>query len=335
MHFPNTVRPKASAAIATRLSQRAAAERQEFLRDVCDGLSQTRKTLPCKYFYDVRGSRLFDQICELPEYYPTRTEAGILQTHRDDILDAIGDGVVLLEPGSGSSRKTRLLLQGDCRWRSYVPMDISGEYLAEVAEGLRQEFPWLPIHPIAADFTSDDEPQWPKAVREANERVLFFPGSTIGNFPPLQAVSLLRRFARWSDCNGGLLIGFDLQKDIRVLEEAYDDAAGVTAAFNLNLLTRINRELSADFILDEWQHRSVYDTTHHRIEMQLISRSHQSVRVGGQTFHFRRGESICTEHSHKYSIESFEHLAGSGGWNKTHVWTDEERRFAVMLLHRR
>jgi dimethylhistidine N-methyltransferase len=301
-----------------------------FLRDVLRGLARPRKRLPCKFFYDARGSELFDEICRLDEYYPTRSEASVLRRHGGAIADAVGPGAVFIEYGSGNSKKTRLLLDRLHAPAAYVPVDISGEHLARTARRLARDYPGLEVRPVCADFTRPFA--LPPLARPAARRVVFFSGSTIGNFPPAEAVRLLRRIARQVGPGGGLLIGVDLKKDVRVLEAAYNDRRGVTAEFNLNLLARINRELGADFDVGQFRHRAVYNARAGRIEMYLDSRAAQAVHVGGESFAFAQGESVCTEFSYKYSPEEFRALAGRAAFAVEHVWTDARGWYSVQFL---
>jgi L-histidine N-alpha-methyltransferase len=301
----------------------------EFLRDVLDGLAREPKVLPCKYFYDARGSELFERICELEEYYPTRCEAEILRNQAAEMAALFGPRCVLIEYGSGSSRKTRLLLDRLNEPAAYVPVDISAEHLLHSARALAIRYPGLAIRPVAADFTrSFSLPPLPSATR----RVVFFSGSTVGNFHPSEAVGLLTHIARLVGTGGGLLIGVDLKKDRATLERAYDDREGVTAAFNLNLLVRINRELGADFAIDRFRHRALYDEVLGRIEMHLVSAETQPVHVADRAFQFARGESICTEYSYKYSISDFRALAARAGFTVDRVWTDEGSLYSVQYL---
>ncbi|MFO0881609.1 MAG: L-histidine N(alpha)-methyltransferase [Gemmataceae bacterium] len=296
-----------------------------FLRDVHAGLSRTSKTLPCKYFYDARGSALFDQICELPEYYPTRTELAILRNHVGEITRHLGRDCTLIEYGSGSSLKTRLLL-AQLSGGVYHPVDISREHLLASARTLAAEFPTLLVDPICADFTRPfTVPHRPKTGR----KVVYFSGSTIGNFPRPEALRLLHQISEQIAPGGGLLIGVDLRKDRATLEAAYNDAAGVTAAFNLNLLVRINRELSGTFDLDRFRHRAVYHEAAGRIEMYLISLDDQVVEVDGEEFAFEAGERICTEYSCKYTREEFAEMLREAGLEVRQVWTDPQQLFSV------
>ncbi|MCH8805400.1 MAG: L-histidine N(alpha)-methyltransferase [Planctomycetes bacterium] len=301
-----------------------------FLRDVLDGLGQTPKTLPCKYFYDERGSRLFDAICELDEYYLTRTEIAIMRDNGRAIGRAIGPGCCLVEFGSGSSVKTRLLLDHLDDPVACILIDISRKHLLESAAELADQYPDLQVIAVCADFASNCELPCPR--RAAARRAVYFPGSTIGNFRPADAEQLLRRIARIVGRGGGLLIGADLKKDRETLERAYNDRAGVTSAFNLNLLHRINRELGADFDLDAFRHRATYNAAHGRIESHLVSRRAQTVRLNGSVFRFERGETIHTESSHKYSLDGFRALADRAGFDVQDVWTDERGLFSVQYL---
>lgn len=305
-------------------------ERERFLADALYGLRQRRKTLPCKYFYDAEGSKLFDQICVLPEYYPTRTELAILRAHAAEMAQGLGPETLLVEYGSGSSVKTRLLLDRLARPAAYVPVDISREHLLETALALRLDYPGLEILPVCADFTA--AVALPKPRRPAARRAVYFPGSTIGNFSEAGAIALMAGVARQVGPGGAFLVGVDLAKDPRVLERAYDDAAGVTAAFNLNLLARMNRELDADFDLRRFRHRAVWAPGPSRIEMHLVSTVEQVVRVDGAEIRFERGESICTEHSHKYTLPGFARLARRAGLAVRRVWTDPGERFSVQYL---
>lgn len=310
--------------------QTAADTDQQFLRDVQDGLRQPRKTLPCKYFYDAEGSRLFDRICELDEYYPTRTELGIMRDHAPEMARRIGPRCVLIEPGSGSSLKTRLLLDELQRPVAYVPVDISEEHLRASADALDADYPDLRVIPVCADFTSPFE--LPPICGEPSRRVVYFPGSTIGNFHPAAAGALLTRLTRLVGAEGGVLIGIDLKKDMAVLERAYNDAEGVTAAFNLNLLARINRELDGDFDLEQFAHRAFYDREHGRIEMHLESLKRQTIRVAGESFRLNQGETIRTECSYKYDLAAFTDLARTAGLQPLQRWTDSRQYFAVLYL---
>ncbi len=305
--------------------------------DVRAGLAAAPRKLPPKYFYDEAGARLFERITELDAYYPTRTELAILERHIGEIAAAVGPAVRLVEFGSGSGLKTRLLLRHLHRPACYLPVDISRAQLRELAHALAGEFPALEVLPVCADYTR----AWslPRTGREAMRTVAFFPGSTIGNFEPPEAVAFLSRVRGLCGPGGGLLIGADLEKDRATLERAYDDTEGVTAAFNLNLLQRINRECGADFDLSAFRHHAFYDDVHHRIEMRLIATRGSVVTLPAPAgdgealeFRFRRGDFITTEYSHKYTPARFRALAAAAGWGVDRVWTDERPWFSVWLL---
>ena len=300
----------------------------EFARDVIAGLSARPKWLWAKYFYDDRGSELFEQITALPEYYPTRTELGILDARAAEIARFIPPGTALIEFGSGSTAKAGIVLRA-AAVAAYVPVDISAGFLNSEATRLARDLPHLRILPVAADFTTPFE--LPAAIR-TRPRVGFFPGSTIGNFEPPQAAEFLRHAARLLGQRAHFIVGVDLVKDERVLEAAYDDAAGVTAAFNLNLLRRINRELGADFDLDRFRHKALYNRAQHRIEMHLESLAAQNVVLGDRVIPFTAGETIHTESSYKYTVESFQALAAQAGWSPAAVWTDPKGYFSLHAL---
>jgi dimethylhistidine N-methyltransferase len=299
-----------------------------FASDVLDGLSQHPKRLAPKYFYDATGSELFEQITLLPEYYPTRTELGILRDHGADISAIVPKGSALVEFGAGATTKVRLLLK-TCAFGAYVPVDISGDFLKAQADALRRDFAGLAVYPVAADFTAPFT--LPEAVA-AMPKVGFFPGSTLGNFEPHEACAFLRSARDILGRNARMIIGVDLEKDERVLYQAYNDKAGVTARFNLNVLHRINRELGGNFDVSAFTHRAIYNRDRHRIEMYLISRKAQTVRALGRTFSFRAGESIHTENSYKYSPERFAALARGSGWIPSHRWGDAAGMFSVHAL---
>ena len=304
--------------------------RDGMLDEVLAGLRAERKTLPCKYFYDERGSALFDAICELPEYYLTRTELGIMETHIEAMAAALGPQVLLVEPGSGSSVKTRLLLDHLQRPVAYVPVDISRAHLVSAADRLNRLYPDLEVLPVCADFNQPFDIPAPR--RHARRSVVYFPGSTIGNFEPPAAVQLLRRLRRLAGSGGALLLGADMRKDRAVLESAYNDAAGVTAEFNLNLLKRLNRELGADFDTAGFQHHALYNEVEGCIEMHLVSRHPQIATVAGEPFEFSAGESILTERSYKYSPELLATLAARAGLKLEATWMDDRRYFSVSYL---
>jgi L-histidine N-alpha-methyltransferase len=305
--------------------------RERMRHDVLEALGRRPlKELPTQYLYDARGSALFDRICELPEYYPTRTELAIMERHVGAMARGVGERALVIEYGSGSSVKTRRLLEALQVPAGCVLVDISREHLMRSADRLASELPHVEVLPVVADFTAPFAVPRPRG--RVQRRVVYFPGSTIGNFLPEQATRLMRQMAAQVGPGGGLLIGTDLRKDPAVLEAAYDDAQGVTAAFNKNLLRRINRELGADFDLRAFEHRAIYDEEHGRIEMHLVSREAQTVRMAGRRFELAAGEAIRTEYSHKYTIDGFHELAAPAGWRAEQVWMDEKAWFAVHLL---
>ena len=293
-----------------------------------EGLKKTPKEIPCKYFYDSEGSALFDAICALPEYYQTRTEVALLRRHADEIAGLIGAEAEIVEFGAGALRKVRILLDALRHPRGYIPIDISGAYLRALVGQLAADYPVLAMRPLVADFTL---PLIVPPVDGAARRAGFFPGGTIGNFRPHAAQALLRRMREQLQ-GGGLLIGVDLVKDPAILHAAYNDAAGVTAAFNKNLLARANRELDAGFALDGFAHYAPYNPQCQRIEMYLVSLKRQSVLVEGEAIHFAAGEAVHTEDSHKYTIESFREMAARAGFSPRAVWTDEQRLFSIHWL---
>lgn len=305
------------------------------MREILEGLRGSQKTLPSKYFYDEEGSRLFERITRLEEYYPTRTELGILEERLPEIARRIGENAILIELGSGSSRKTRMLLDELPELAGYVPVDISGEYLAKVTEILDREYPDLMILPVSADYTRPME--LPELRKGGCRYVFFYPGSTIGNFEPPQARDFMQSLSRVLKPGEGMLIGVDLQpgpkKPKSVIEAAYDDREGVTGAFNKNILVRINRELQGDFDPEAFDHRAFYNSEENRMEMHLVSRKDQRVTVAGETFVLRKGETIHTENSYKYSLEGFAALVRP--WFETEqVWTDRRDYFSVHYLKR-
>ncbi|HET9419292.1 MAG TPA: L-histidine N(alpha)-methyltransferase [Chthoniobacterales bacterium] len=304
--------------------------KRHFRDDVIAGLTNSPRTLPCKYFYDHRGAELFQKICELPEYYITRTEIGILRLRSAEIATALGPDIELIGLGTGAGTKTRILLEELQTPRVYIPIDISKEQLEKSSARFRQRFPDLQILPFCADYLEPFELPLPRQL--AARSVVYFPGSTIGNFEPNAAVSFLERLVDLVGDGGGLLIGVDLQKDSHVIEAAYNDAAGVTAAFNLNLLARINRELDADFDLKSWEHRANYNKTLGRVEMYLVSRTKQRVRIETQHFSFARGEAILTEYSYKYTPPGFAALARKAGFRFENLWSDKAQFFGVFYF---
>lgn len=299
----------------------------QFLTDVMAGLASTPKMIPSKYFYDEVGSRLFDRITELPEYYPTRTELGIMRENVHSIASCLGSNVVLIEYGSGSSTKTRLILDQLDGHSTYVPIDISGDHLQRTASELARDYPLLSVIPVHADYS---EPVNLPDLR--GRRVVYYPGSTIGNFEPRAAKRFLSRMRTVVGDDGGVLIGVDLEKDPAILEAAYNDSEGVTAAFNLNILRRANKELGADFDLTGFCHRAVYCKEEGRIEMHLVSERNQEVQIAGNTFAFLADEYIHTENSYKYRVDRFSGLVSEAGFEMTDSWTDARRWFCVAFL---
>ena len=309
------------------LIQRQADESQ-FLEEVLVGLWTSPKRLPCKYLYDEHGSSLFDDICELDEYYLTRCEDQIIKQYAREMAEQIGPGVQLVEYGSGSSTKTRALLDQLIDPVAYVPVDISQEHLSKTAAALSLDHPEIEILPVCADFTRSFE--LPTPSREPTHAAVFFPGSTIGNFERPETLLMLSQIADLCGRGGGLLIGIDLQKDVSTIEAAYNDREGVTAEFSLNLLRHINRELDGDFDLEHFEHRAVYDDDEDRVEISLVSLRDQSVSIGDLNFQFAEQEHILTEYSHKYTIEGFAELAAEVGLTLRRSWTDPRQMFAVL-----
>lgn len=304
-------------------------EKEDLLYEVLDGFGKSQKQLPCKLFYDKRGSALFDQICELEEYYPTRTEISIMENNIDRICDTLGESCLLIELGSGSSMKIRLLLENLNNPSGYVPIDISEEHLMESVRTLAGDYPALRIMPVYADYTQPFS--LPNFHFPYSRKVAYYPGSTIGNFPPEAASRFLGRTATWAGKGSGLLIGVDLVKDVKTLEDAYNDREGVTAEFNLNILRRLNREIGTDFKLKNWEHSAFYNTPENRIEMHLVSLVNQKVQVNGTGFRFRQDETILTEYSYKYTLEGFRELV-SDSYRVDRVWTDTDKKFSLQYL---
>jgi len=302
------------------------------LAEILHGLSQSQKRLSPKFFYDEAGSRLFDEICELPEYYLTRTEQQIMQSCSAEVAEMIGPQASLIEFGSGSSLKTRTLLEYLDSPAAYVPVDISKEHLVASAATLSADFPDLEVLPVVADFTKPFPLPQPRVMPARN--LVYFPGSTIGNFDPAAALRLLRVMHQEAGEHGALLIGVDLQKDRAVLERAYNDEAGVTAEFNLNILRRLNNEFDANFDLNRFDHNATYNSDAGRIEMRLVSKDHQQITVGEKTFSMVSDEYIVTEHSHKYTLEGFREMAEMAGFVVEKIWTDPARLFSVQFCTR-
>lgn len=304
--------------------------RATFRFDVLSGLSANPKQLPCKYFYDRRGSTLFDAICKLDEYYLTRTELKIMVQSVGQIAHALGNDLMLMELGSGSSVKTRILLDHLPDVSAYVPIDISRKHLFATARKLSQRYPAIVVQPVCADFTHPVS--LPNCARMTSRRVVYFPGSTIGNFQLQEAEALLDRIAALCGEDGGLLIGIDLEKDPTTIEAAYNDSQGITARFNLNLLRRINRELGGNFDLDQFEHLAFYDAAKHRMDIRIVSRRRQLVEIDSSEFDFRAGEYIQTEYSHKYTVRGFEQQASKAGFRLARCWSDERRYFAILYF---
>jgi dimethylhistidine N-methyltransferase len=303
-------------------------DHSESRAELLAGLQLPQKKINPKYFYDARGSELFEQITELQEYYPTRTEMDILNSYADEIAAYCGSDCVLIEPGSGSSEKVRLLLDS-IKPAAYVPVDISADFLYESALKLGREFPWLNVHAICADFAD----QW-QARTELPEgrRVVFYPGSTIGNMEPRDAAAFLAKLRQWIGSDGGVVVGVDLHKSEQVLNAAYNDSRGVTARFNLNILNSVNRLADADFCRKNFSHRAFYNRDLKRIEMHLVSKQPQTVKVNGSSIQFDEGETLHTENSYKYSLQDFEALSSTAGFTLQKSWLDANKLFSVHYL---
>ena len=300
--------------------------------EILHGLRQDEKMISPKYFYDERGSRLFDEITTLPEYYPTETELGIMRDNIIEIAELIGPQASLIEYGSGSSRKTRVLLEHLFDQAVYVPVDISEEHLLVSAHQIRGEFPGLEVLPVVADFTKRFDLPHPKVMPLRN--IVYFPGSTIGNFTHDAACELLKVMYHEAGEDGAMLIGVDLQKDPDIIERAYNDSAGVTAEFNLNMLRHINREYGTDFDLGSWEHEAQYNSSQGRVEIRLINETPQTVHVGGSKVVIEGGEGILTEYSHKYTLDGFAEMAEGAGFKVERVWMDADRLFSVQYCTR-
>jgi dimethylhistidine N-methyltransferase len=308
-----------------------APETDSFLEEVLEGLQKPVREIPSKFFYDERGSQLFEQITQLEEYYLTRTEVNILRENIDQIVACIGHGSMLIEYGSGSSDKTRILLDNLPDLSAYVPIDISKDHLMNSAGRIAVNYPDLEVLPVAADY-NDSSFSIPLSSKSVSHRVVYYPGSTIGNFHPDESVAFLERIGKVCGSGGELLLGVDLKKDPAILHSAYNDRAGVTAQFNINILRRINNELGGDFQLDQWKHRAIYNERAGRIEMHLVSLKNQVVHLAGARIEFNAGETIWTESSYKYSVEQFKGLSAQAGFEVSKVWTDPKRLFSVQYL---
>lgn len=320
--------------LAEKLADQDDLARQEFLKDVVDGLSNRQKTLPCKYFYDERGSNLFEQICELDEYYITRTELALLEQVGNEIAELIGEGATIIEPGSGAGIKVQILLDALLSPSRFIPLEISLDALQTSTQQLKQKYPSLRVIPKQGDFTDQSTLQkLPLEESQAQGRLVFFPGSTIGNFSAEEAVEVLSNLKLLAGQKGLILIGIDLLKDRSRLLAAYDDSLGVTAEFNKNLLLRINNELEADFDIEEgFRHQALFNEEQSRIEMHLVSLKDQQVSIADQQFQFSEGETIHTENSHKYSQEFIAELATKAGLKITQQWSDSQKDFALFML---
>ena len=300
-----------------------------FHKEILKGLRKPQKTIQAKFFYDKKGSQLFEEITALEEYYPTRTEISILEQYRKEIAFRIGEDSLLIEFGSGSSKKIRILLDELRSLTAYMPIDISKEFLQESTEDLSLHYPELMIEAVCADYTNFSQLSF---VKTEAKKVAFFPGSTIGNFEPLLAQKFLSRIARTLDEGDGMIIGVDLKKDPQVLHAAYNDVKGVTAEFNRNLLRRINRELKSNFALEHFHHYAFYQPRLGRIEMHLISQCNQRVHIGDEEISFLEGETIHTENSYKYTVNEFQDLARNNGFIPRDVWMDPNHLFGVFYL---
>ncbi|MCA8972302.1 MAG: L-histidine N(alpha)-methyltransferase [Planctomycetes bacterium] len=323
-------RPRATTSVGPNVAPERGAE--TFLSAVLQGLARNPRSISPKWFYDTRGAHLFEKICELDEYYVTRTELEIFDSCLPEIADIVGPGCVVFEPGSGEGIKTELLLDALDAPRGYVPIDVAERQLQRTSEKLRSRFPNLEVRPCLADFGRLTK--LPEFTPAASRRLAFFPGSTLGNFIPDAATAFVRKLGDLAGDDGFLVLGVDLVKDTRILERAYDDKDGVTAAFNLNLLRRMQTELGADLDVDAWNHRAIFDAAESRIEMHLVSARDQTIRIGSQRFAFTAGEHIVTEYSYKYSTERLDALVRAAGFEVVRSWTDDREWFRVLLLHR-
>lgn len=305
---------------------------RSLLDEIINGLKCRQKYIPSKLFYDERGSKLFDQICELDEYYLTRTELSIIENNIDQITQLIDENTLFIEFGSGSSLKTRRILERIDKTAGYVPIDISEEHLNNSVSELRSDFPELDIYPIAADFTNPI--QFPDIFGDVKRRVLFFPGSSIGNFTDEESKKFIQIASINCGPEGGLLIGIDMFKDKEIIESAYNDSKGITAEFNLNILSRINNDFEADFIPDNFTHNAVFNNEKSRIEMYLVCNAEQNVRLNGTTITIQKNESILTEYSHKYTLENFNRII-EDYFEIDKIWTDDKKFFSLLYLKKK
>jgi len=306
------------------------ATKERLFAEVLSGLQKRQKEIPAKYFYDEQGSVLFQEICKLDEYYIPRTEMAIMNSHIDEIAGLLGTGILLIEYGCGDCRKTRFLLDHLYQPAAFVPIDISKEQLANVTNELAKDYPGLELLPLCADYTNDFS--LPVATKPSKRTAIYFPGSTIGNFSPDNAKEFLKQINKKCGPGGALLIGIDLKKDTAILNRAYNDAKGITSAFNLNLLGRLNRELDADFQIGYFKHHAFYNNEEGRVEMHLVSLKDQMVHLNGIGIPFTEGESIWTESSYKYDIDEFEKIASAAGFRLDKVWNDDRKWFSVQYL---
>lgn len=317
---------------ALSLVDESTPQNDEFLNDVLMGLTQSKKTLPCKYFYDEKGSQLFEAICDTDEYYVTRTEIGILQKNMNDIAQRVGPGCDILEFGSGAGVKIQLLLSGLHSPRSYIPIDISMEILEASSQKLAQRYPDVSVVPIVGDYHKHIELPEGFLNKTPHKKLVFFPGSTISNFAPDEAQQFLQRIHQLLSPGDGLLIGVDCVKPIHLLNAAYNDAAGITAAFNLNLLDRIANTFDTNLESKHFLHHAFFNNEHSRIEMHLVSKCKQVIQIAGETIHFERGETIHTENSYKYSLDGFKAMVEEAAFEPNTVWQDEEQLFSLHYL---
>jgi dimethylhistidine N-methyltransferase len=325
--IPIAFKPHHGAGIVDAVDAEASAAGDQFAPEVISGLSARDKRLPPKYFYDSTGSSLFEEICRTDEYYVTRSETILLRNVAAEVAAGIPDGAALVEFGSGDSAKTRLLLDAAPQLSTYVPIDISAAALYEASRRLARDFPHLRVAPVVADFTRQV-----RLAADGHPRIGFFPGSTIGNFDGDGAVRFLRSVRQMLGIDAALLVGVDLVKDVSTLVAAYDDSGGVTARFNKNVLTRINRELGGDFDLDAFDHLALWNAALSRVEMHLVSRKDQVVNAAGKTFAFRKGERLHTENSHKFTVSMFARLAAEAGWSANKIWISDAPRVALFRL---
>ncbi|MGH7885787.1 MAG: L-histidine N(alpha)-methyltransferase [Thermodesulfobacteriota bacterium] len=304
-------------------------QQESIIEEIIDSLSKVQKSLPCKFFYDERGSDLFEQIVDLDEYYLARTEISIMNDNIGEISELIGESCILIEPGSGSANKIKILLENLKTPSAYIPIDISETYVKDSTHNLSKYYPALKIVPIIADYTSDFK--LPEFNFNYNKLVVYYPGSTIGNFSPDEARDFLKKIAHMTGKNNYLLIGVDLKKEKDTLERAYNDAKGITEKFNINILSNLNNLIESDFITDRWSHKAFFNEDESRVEMHLVSKENQTVKLNGYAVDFHKGETIHTENSYKYGIDEFCNLV-SKEYKLNKFWTDKKKNFAVLLF---